>query len=118
MNKASRFRVSDPIGAETGDAAACSQQVTLEVPTVRTGTPVIEEDALISIRSLVQENSCVACSIAFRLSGTTAPMDKGFGSCFGWVSLQRRSPHCIAPFPVRERYDRNGAASRTSSSGD
>jgi hypothetical protein len=62
------------IGAQLGDAASCRQQVTLDVPTLEAGTPVDEEVALVSIGQLVQENSCVACSIAYRLTGRTAPM--------------------------------------------
>ncbi|MBZ9748315.1 hypothetical protein LB516_24085 [Mesorhizobium sp. CO1-1-7] len=64
------------ISAQVGDAASCRHAAVIELPELRAGTPPSDEELIRHISDAALTNSCVACSINFRLSGTAAPMGR------------------------------------------
>lgn len=61
------------ISAQIGDAASCTHAAVIQLPQLNSGTPPSEEGLIRDINDAVLSNSCVACSISYRLSGSAAP---------------------------------------------
>ncbi|TPN81050.1 hypothetical protein FJ987_25795 [Mesorhizobium sp. CU2] len=61
------------ISAQVGDAASCRNATVTELATLRADTPPSQQQVIRGINKAVLTNSCVACSISYRLSGGVAP---------------------------------------------
>ena len=62
------------ITAQVGDAATYTRVEVLTLKDKAPGTSAPQAEAIDSINGSIRTNSCVSCSIVYRLSGTTAPM--------------------------------------------
>lgn len=62
------------ISAQIGDPASCRHVEVIKLPELSAGTSRSDETVIRDINDAVLTNSCVACSIAYRLSSTKAPM--------------------------------------------
>ncbi|WP_147385797.1 hypothetical protein [Oleomonas cavernae] len=64
------------ISVQIGDAASCVHGPVITLPESPDGTPRAQAGLIQGINGVVLANSCIACSISYRLSGDPAPIGR------------------------------------------